>query len=246
MTIKNVIFDMGNVLVRINPPSTPEAFVSLGTGKEAVNAAFEHKELFIEYHSGFIDTPTFRRILKEELNLPHITDEQFDKAWLASVTEPTYLTEDFKHRLREIEGYKHHRLNTFLLSNNNEVHYLYTTKYFSELLNRAISADRQYYSHQIGLMKPELEVYNFVLDKNNLKSDECIFIDDVLENVEAAKAVGMHALQLTRDDPIENILIAINDINAYKTLSNSSLALFNEPPKNSDKQQELQLIQNSR
>lgn len=210
MKIKNIIFDMGDVLVKIKPAQTLDEFCVLGAKREVVNAVFEEKEIFIKYHSGLITSETFRTELSQKLGLPaRVTDEQFDNAWLASVTEPAVPTEDFKDRIRFIENLKSQGYKIFLLSNINMIHYLNAEKCYGELLDRCIPARRRYYSHHMGKMKPHPEAFQHVLNENNLNPNETIFLDDLLENVESAKKIGLHAMQFTRNDPMSNITVAI-------------------------------------
>src|ERR1700722_18864704 len=114
MPIKNLIFDMGDVLVKIKPSLTPDAFCALGADRIVVENVFNDKEIFIQYHKGELSSETFRNVLRQRLNLPKITDEQFDLAWLASIIEPKKPSKDFIERLAFIEKLKLQGYNTFL------------------------------------------------------------------------------------------------------------------------------------
>ena len=54
--------------------------------------------------------------------------------------------------------------------------------------------DKVYFSHKIGFKKPSLDSYRFVLNDIELEGNECIFIDDVSDNIRAAEEVGMHGI----------------------------------------------------
>lgn len=85
---------------------------------------------------------------------------------------------------------KERGLKIFILSNNFEERTAYYEKNFTFLQE---IADKSYYSWQTGLVKSNLEAYKKVLNENNLKPEECIYFDDVQENVEMAKSLGIHS-----------------------------------------------------
>ncbi|MBV8801749.1 MAG: HAD-IA family hydrolase [Gammaproteobacteria bacterium] len=238
MSIKNIIFDMGDVLVENTPSLTPDAFCALGAKRNVIDAVFNDKDLFIQYHKGEISSEKFRAILKQKLYLSDITNDQFDQAWLASITEPKLPSANFAERMAFIEQLRLKGYNIFLLSNNNEIHYINTIKWYGDLLNKAIPIQNQYYSHHIGYLKPEREIFQYVLTKNNLHPNETIFFDDVAEYVCAAKSVGMHAMQFTRVEPMSKIIEIIKNINQCEAKENkmvTSLLQFNHFSKATEK-----------
>ena len=56
--------------------------------------------------------------------------------------------------------------------------------------------DKCFYSHEVGCMKPDLAIYEFAIKEMGFEPSECVFFDDVEENVEAARKVGMIAHQV--------------------------------------------------
>ena len=52
--------------------------------------------------------------------------------------------------------------------------------------------DKFYLSHEINLSKPNLDIYEFVLNENNLTAEECFFIDDTKENTDAASSLDIN------------------------------------------------------
>ena len=68
--------------------------------------------------------------------------------------------------------------------------------------------ERIYKSNKIGLRKPEEECFNHVLAHENLKPDDCVFFDDVRQNVTAAVELGIHSVLV---NSYEDILEAINE-----------------------------------
>jgi len=94
------------------------------------------------------------------------------------------------------------------LSNTNEIHFnfynniirsKFKINYLSDLFEKA------YYSHRIGLRKPDKEIYNLVLNQNNLKPKETLFIDDSEPNIKSAKTLGINSILLTPPDSVIKI-----------------------------------------
>ena len=107
-------------------------------------------------------------------------------------------------------GYK-----TFALSNINEIHVAtinevakskFGERDFGSFFNAA------YYSNEIGYRKPENEIYKFILEKESLVADGTFFVDDKKENVEAARAFGIHAYQLKDRNKLKELLQELNII----------------------------------
>ncbi|MFK8059672.1 MAG: HAD-IA family hydrolase, partial [Polaribacter sp.] len=88
--------------------------------------------------------------------------------------------------------------NLFLLSNTNSIHQF---KYLSEFNHKyAYSFNslfrRAYYSHEIGLRKPDRKVFDFVLKESNLMAKETLFVDDSLTNIKSARKSGLKTFHI--------------------------------------------------
>ena len=64
-------------------------------------------------------------------------------------------------------------------------------------------------SAEVGMLKPQPEIYHLLLNNNELIASETVFIDDMLYNVEGAKSVGMHAIQFEDIGQCEKDLISL-------------------------------------
>ena len=86
----------------------------------------------------------------------------------------------------------------FLLSNTNALHIEYVQKYMGrERFKRFHKLfDGFYLSHEIGMRKPEQVIFEFVLDRNQLKAEETLFIDDTLEHIKSASQMGIRTWHL--------------------------------------------------
>jgi glucose-1-phosphatase len=199
--IKNIIFDFGNVLLNIDPGLSAEAFTRLGI-REGVDfwGSRSSSETLINFEKGIISPDEFRQSALEKL-VPGVTPQQVDDAWNA-------LLLDFPAgrvaKLRELG--KSFRL--FLLSNSNQIHYeCYMDRFEKEFgFGLGDLFEQLWFSHQIGLVKPDPEIFRFVLKNGNLKPEETLFIDDTLIHVEAARSVGINAWHLLPGTDICDLL----------------------------------------
>jgi putative hydrolase of the HAD superfamily len=97
-----------------------------------------------------------------------------------------------------------------LLSNTNELHIEYIKQHFNFYEDFKTCFDQFYLSHEIQLRKPEKEIFDFVLSQNNLKPNECLFIDDTKENTDTAKNMGFHIWTI---DETEEDITSLFEIN---------------------------------
>jgi putative hydrolase of the HAD superfamily len=96
----------------------------------------------------------------------------------------------------------------FLLSNSNQIHYeCYISRFEKEFgfpLDNLF--EKLWFSHHLGMVKPDPEIFSFVLKDAGLKPNETLFIDDTLVHVEAAKSIGINAWNLLPGTDISELL----------------------------------------
>jgi len=185
-TIKNIIFDLGGVLVNIDPNKTADAFAAL-SNKAPVDIIGLHnsQNFFRDYEMGVIDDHTFRNHIRSFLKID-IPDEMIDKTWGALLLEfpsnKIALIEEARKKYR-----------TFLLSNTNNIHRIKFEKDFKDLTGNDLKEyfENVHYSFQMHARKPEKEIFLRVLKENNLKAEETLLIDDSLPNIETANKLGL-------------------------------------------------------
>jgi putative hydrolase of the HAD superfamily len=139
-------------------------------------------QLFLDYEKGLITDSQFRMDAKKFLGLS-CDDQTFDAAWnemLVGIPKPRI---DLLHALRK-------DYNIYLLSNTNNIH---LTCFDAKVrqVNEGRPLDdcfhKAYYSHLLKMRKPDAEIFNYVLQKNNLDPQQTIFLDDNLSNLEGAQ-----------------------------------------------------------
>lgn len=185
--VKNIIFDLGGVLLNLELERTRIAFQRLGMENfDTLYSQSKQIGLFDLFDCGKISSDEFRSVLKT--HLPASTsDKEIDFAWNAMLLD---LPKERLDLLRKLG--KKYRL--FLLSNTNEIHVAAFSTYLQSAFGITDFSDyfeRWYYSCDIGKRKPNAEVFDFVLRENKLIASETLFVDDSLQHVEGAKNRGM-------------------------------------------------------
>jgi HAD superfamily hydrolase (TIGR01509 family) len=199
--IKNIIFDLGGVVMNIDIQRTVSAFIKMGVTD--FSDYFAHgfaASFFLDYEKGLISNEQFLGALKE------ITHFRFAEDFLIGAWNALLL--DFpRERIELLETLgKQYRL--FLLSNTNAIHYVAFQKIFSENFDQRRLDDqfeKTYYSHLIGARKPDRESYEKLVIENRLKPRETLFVDDAQINTEGALAMGLSAIWLSPGKEIKDI-----------------------------------------
>jgi len=181
--IKNVIFDIGRVLIDFQPYEYVMNFnYDKDTKDKVYSIVFEDKR-WSELDRGTLSNETYLDLLvKENPNYTKQIQEVFNN-WISILTpidENVLFFKDLKQR-----GYK-----LYLLSNFSTPAYEIT-----EQKNPFLKiVDGKVISYSVKTIKPEKQIYEILLSKYNLIPNECVFIDDMPQNIEAAKELGMNGI----------------------------------------------------
>ena len=196
--IKNIIFDLGGVIIDLDIPKTHRAFSSLsGISVEDIVSAFSKDPLFIDYEKGFLSDQEFRTNIRALLKI-NSSDEEINYAWNAMLLQIAPVKFPLLKKLKQ-------QYNTFLLSNTNNIHLIGVNKIVYKTENKINLDDyfhKTYYSHIMGMRKPDKQIFEQVLDENNLSPGETLFLDDNLENVNAAQALGIRSIHIASNNMI--------------------------------------------
>jgi glucose-1-phosphatase len=201
---KNIIFDLGGVVLNLDYNQTVIEFRKYI--RELDESVFLGKEqqisFFTDYEVGRLSTSDFRAKFRDYYQLS-ITDVEFDQCWNAMIL-------DFPlERILLLQRLRQNGKKIFLLSNINELHEYAVEKSFSKLsleYEFFDLFDKVYYSHQIGLRKPNQEIFEHVVNENLLAKDATIFIDDSLQHVLSARKCGIDAFHLVKPQTIETLI----------------------------------------
>jgi putative hydrolase of the HAD superfamily len=185
--IKNIIFDLGGVVITLDPQQAADRFAQLGlkNAEEHLNS-YTQQGIFGDLEAGDIDAETFRRKFSEMVG-HNVTHQQCAFAWQGYAKEVPQRNLDALKRLRK-EGYR-----LILLSNTNpymmewvdspdfDGHGHSVTHYFDAL----------YLSYRLHVMKPSDEIFMRMLMGERITPSECLFLDDGPRNVAAASQRGL-------------------------------------------------------
>lgn len=193
--IKNIIFDLGGVLISLNYNETIEQFNKLGfVDFERIYIQIKQNRIFDLLETGKIPAQVFRNELRKFHN--HLSDRAIDHAWCTMIGDMPAVNISLLKYVRS-------RYRTFLLSNTNIIHIDYFIKY----LHKTFGYDplpemfeHTYYSHEIGERKPLPESFNAVIRDAGINASETMFIDDLKANIEGARAVGLLAYHLENEE----------------------------------------------
>jgi FMN phosphatase YigB (HAD superfamily) len=190
--IKNIIFDLGGVIINLDNQRTTDAFVALGL--KNIREYFGHghaASFFKDYEVGRITDQQFIDAIRSAGGL-NASDQAIVDGWNA-------LLLDFPPERIELlkQLGKNYRL--FLFSNTNALHLaalraIYTRTFRSGSLEDYF--EKTYYSHLLGMRKPDRASYEYILQENGLQGPETLFVDDAIINVEGAEQAGLKGLFL--------------------------------------------------
>lgn len=201
-TVKNIIFDYGNVIFQIDFNRVAQAWQKLGiTNAHEFYGHRQQDDVFNALERGQISNADFRNRIRELTHQPQLTDEQIDAAWNAIFVG---IPKGNHELLLNIK--RHYR--TFLLSNINAIHFDYVHKYLKSdfgIDNNDDMFEKVYYSHLMGKRKPDAEIFEQVLQENNLNPAETLFIDDSPQHLETGKRLGLQTYLMTAPDNIQQL-----------------------------------------
>ncbi len=191
--MKNIIFDLGGVLLDIDYKASETAFSQLGLDNYADYFKQDYSsELFEQLETGAINTATFYDSLRDIFKT-NASSNTIKKAWNAMLG-------NFIPANLDIVANAAGKYRIYLFSNTNQIHYegfrdIYQQQFGNkDFDNRFINA---YYSHICGWRKPDPQAYKNLLEAEGLIAEETLFIDDTQKNIIGAKEAGLNTFHLT-------------------------------------------------
>lgn len=182
--IKNLIIDFGGVIINLTRNRCVEAFENFGV-PDVRDRILNSKDLFMQIEMGTISSAEFRDGIRH-LTSQHLTDEQIDAAWIAMLDDVPPYKLDLLMELRS-------KYNTMLLSNTNEIHWLWAEKN-SFACNGHHAKDffnKIYLSYELNMVKPNADIFEYVLKDAGIDPAETLFIDDATANCRTAESLGI-------------------------------------------------------
>ena len=198
--IKNIIFDLGGVVLNLDFSKTQNAFVNLGvTNFDEYYSKAKQAGVFDLFETGKITEFEFCDELRNITKL-NLSNDEIITAWNAMLLDFPLVRKDLLLTIKN-------HFNTSLLSNTNVTH----VKAFNKIIKREITEDSLnplfhacYFSNEIGFRKPNANAFEYVLSQNNYKAEETLFLDDSIQHIEGASKLGIKAIHI-QDKPIEEL-----------------------------------------
>ena len=192
--IDTIIFDFGDIFINLDKQATIDGLERLGLS--SWNEDLE--QLNISFEKGQISRDAF--LLGIQKQIPNATIDEILMAWNAVLLDfPLYRLE-FLQLLSK-------KFRLFLLSNTDSIH----IDHFEQREGASFYGDfyqcfeKVYFSYEMGMRKPDAEIYTTLIKRHELTPKRTLFVDDKKDNTDAAKALGLHVwnLQVGKEDVIE-------------------------------------------
>lgn len=190
--VEAVIFDYGGVIININYQATLDAFRSLGIiDIEAMYSQANQSNLFNDFETGRVSPQFFINQLLSYA--PKGTSpNQIVHAWNAMILDVP------KESIQLLEKLNNQGVRIFLLSNTNSLHIDLANRRWDLVSDKSPKElfEKVYYSHEVNMRKPNVEIFNKVIQDNELNAQKTLFIDDSIQHIEGAKKTGLKTLHL--------------------------------------------------
>ena len=186
--IKNIVFDLGGVLVDLDFKAAINGLQKAGFAKVKEQLqSFDREGIFQKFELGEMTAEEFRTAIRENSTVT-LTDEEIDALWNAMLLE---IPREKLELILDLRG----KYMVYLLSNTNSIHWDYVCKNAFNYRGFRVKDyfEETFLSYEMHLAKPDKAIFEKVLQDANLLAEETLFIDDSEANCKAAEEVGIHA-----------------------------------------------------
>jgi len=199
--LKNILFDMGNVLFSIDYKKTQDAFEKLGYSDfSEMYSQFTADALFEKLETGKISTEEFySKLISSHTGV--VDEAQITAAWNSMLLHWRMPSLAFLKPLAN-------KYRLYLLSNTNDIHLVAVNDLLKQETGKESIDDlftKAYYSHKINLRKPNADIFEFIAKDAGIYPEETLFIDDLENNIETASQLGFKTHLLLEGETIEEL-----------------------------------------
>ena len=202
---ENIIFDLGGVILNIDPSRTVEAFSTIaGISASVIYQKGSQSTIFDDYEEGKLSSEEFRDGVRVLLQIS-CSDAELDLAWNAMLLDIPL------SRIKILQNLKTKK-NIYLLSNTNEIHHQQIEIIFSQSYGQLFNSisdlfHQTYFSYLMKDRKPNPSIFQQVIDEQKLDPNRTLFIDDNQGNIEGAKTTQLQTLYLDKSSNLEDLEI---------------------------------------
>ncbi len=186
-SISTLIFDLGGVLVDLNWDKCTQEFEKIGVDKisELLSTTLQ-TDFILDFEIGKISIEEFRDKIRS-LSKQKVTDEQIDNAWESFLID---VPQEKLNLLLELK--KSYRI--VMLSNTNPLSFAVCRDRIFRKNGKTIYDyfDKFYLSYEMKMCKPNKNIFQKLLEEENISASEALFLDDGKHNIETAKSLGLH------------------------------------------------------
>ena len=202
--IKNLLFDLGGVIMDIRRLNCVASFERLGMKDvDSFLGEYSQKGPFLQLEEGAISEDEFRDAVRQFID-GEVTDEQIDSAFC------DFLVGIPVHRLEQLRQLKQ-QYKIYMLSNTNSIMWRsrIAEDFRQEGLEREDYFDGIVTSFEAKSIKPDAKIFHTVVEKLGIKPEETLFLDDSQKNLDAASKLGFHTLLITPGSEFFELLNSI-------------------------------------
>ena len=199
--IDALIFDFGGVIINLDYRKPVDEFKKLGIiDSKKLYSKKEQTKLFDSLECGQISDENFLNEIRKKSNTNDL--ELIKKAWNSILLN---IPEERVHLLKKLSS----KYKIFLLSNTNSIHLKeIISSYGEKKWKNFISIFNDvYFSNQIGMRKPNENIFFYVINKNKLDVSKTLFIDDSPQHIKTAKKIGFKTYHLTNKEDIISLFL---------------------------------------
>ncbi|CDE13922.1 hAD hydrolase family IA variant 3 [Clostridium sp. CAG:470] len=202
--IKNIIFDIGNVILQFDIKEVIPNFTKKESEKQFIINNIINSPEWLQYSlidTGFISREQAIEIVEDRTN--HINDELIEKFWYR-YNDYSFINDNVIDIIKELKE-KDYKI--YLLSNINSHTYNHIKD--NKLFNLVDGYVFSYIEHQV---KPYVGIYNTLLERYKLIPQECLFIDDNIKNIKTANELGIQGKKVIPDN-FESVVQTLKEYN---------------------------------
>lgn len=190
--IRNLLFDLGGVIVDIKRDNCVRAFEELGLeNADSYFGEYAQSGIFLGIENGSVNIEEFHKAMREKLPAG-TTDYQIDNAF------QKFIVGIPARRLQALRELRCKGYGIYLLSNTNPIMWrgILASEFGKEGLRREDYFDGMVTSFEARSCKPDAEIFRYTVENLGIEPSDTLFFDDSANNVEAAKALGFNAVEV--------------------------------------------------
>lgn len=200
--IKNLLFDLGGVIMDIKRENCVRAFETLGmSGAGELLGEYSQKGAFLLLEEGTITPEQFREEIRKNIS-GDVTDEDIDKAFCK------FLLGIPPHRLKALEDLrKHYKI--YMLSNTNPIMVNSDIKHYFRVCGKELEDyfDGLVLSYEAKSIKPDLRIFEYAKSHLGIVPEETLFLDDSQKNLDAAAQLGFNVALVAPGDEFVDVIV---------------------------------------